>query len=244
MTLTVFGALFAASVGISVTPGPETMLVLRYGALRRRAGLFCTTGTALGALVWAVLAITGVAAIMQREPALLAAVKTVGGIYLLFLGAKAAYPLLRSWWATRRARSRGGMLTAATASGAAAGAGIGAPAGTASTGALDLGEVNASLRTPSALSSFTTGLFTALTNPKSGLFFLAVLPTFIPADPALLDYAIVVGTIVGCLGLYAAGLVLVADRVSTLLRTPRADMVLDIVSASVLGILGVLILAL
>lgn len=75
-------------------------------------------------------------------------------------------------------------------------------------------------------------------------FFLAVLPTFIPADPALVDYAIVVGTIVGCLGLYAAGLALVADRVSSLLRAPRADMVLDIVSASVLSILGVLILAL
>lgn len=239
MTPTVFGAIFAASVGISVTPGPETMLVLRYGALRRRAGLFCTTGTALGALVWAVLAITGVAAIMQREPALLAAVKTVGGIYLLFLGAKAAYPLIRTWWSTRRARS----LATASAAGAASATGA---SGTveASTGSLDLAAVNASLRTPSALSSFTTGLFTALTNPKSGLFFLAVLPTFIPADPALVDYAIVVGTIVGCLGLYAAGLALVADRVSTLLRTPRADMVLDIVSASVLGILGVLILAL
>ena len=237
MTLTVFGALFAASVGISVTPGPETMLVLRYGALRRRAGLFCTTGTALGALVWAVLAITGVAAIMQREPALLAAVKTVGGIYLLFLGAKAAYPLIRTWWSTRRSlatASAGGSASATGASGAVE----------ASTGSLDLAAVNASLRTPSALSSFTTGLFTALTNPKSGLFFLAVLPTFIPADPALVDYAIVVGTIVGCLGLYAAGLVLVADRVSSLLRTPKADMVLDIVSASVLSILGVLILAL
>lgn len=237
MTLTVFGALFAASVGISVTPGPETMLVLRYGALRRRAGLFCTTGTALGALVWAVLAITGVAAIMQREPALLAAVKTVGGIYLLFLGAKAAYPLIRTWWSTRRSlatASAGGSASATGASGAVE----------ASTGSLDLAAVNASLRTPSALSSFTTGLFTALTNPKSGLFFLAVLPTFIPADPTLVDYAIVVGTIVGCLGLYAAGLVLVADRVSSLLRTPKADMVLDIVSASVLGILGVLILVL
>lgn len=71
-----------------------------------------------------------------------------------------------------------------------------------------------------------------------------MLPTFIPADPTLVDYAIVVGTIVGCLGLYAAGLVLVANRVSSLLRTPRADMVLDIVSASVLSILGVLILTL
>lgn len=237
MTPTVFGALFAASVGISVTPGPETMLVLRYGALRRRAGLFCTTGTALGALVWAVLAITGVAAIMQREPALLAAVKTVGGIYLLFLGAKAAYPLIRTWWSTRRSlatASAGGSASATGASGAVE----------ASTGSLELAAVNASLRTPTALASFTTGLFTALTNPKSGLFFLAVLPTFIPADPALVDYAIVVGTIVGCLGLYATGLVLVADRVSSLLRTPKADMVLDIVSASVLSILGVLILAL
>lgn len=239
MTLTVFGALFAASVGISVTPGPETMLVLRSGALRRRAGLFCTTGTALGALVWAVLAITGVAAVMQREPALLAVVKTVGGIYLLFLGAKAAYPLIRTWWANRRSRS----LATASAGGSASATGA-SGAVEASTGSLDLAAVNASLRTPSALSSFTTGLFTALTNPKSGLFFLAVLPTFIPADPTLVDYAIVVGTIVGCLGLYAAGLVLVANRVSSLLRTPRADMVLDIVSASVLSILGVLILTL
>ena len=237
MTLTVFGALLAASVGISVTPGPETMLVLRYGALRRLAGLFCTTGTALGALVWAVLAITGVAAIMQREPALLAAVKTVGGIYLLFLGAKAAYPLIRTWWATRRSLATASAFGSASATGASG-------ALEASTGSLELAAVNASLRTPTALASFATGLFTALTNPKSGLFFLAVLPTFIPADPTLVDYAIVVGTIVGCLGLYAAGLVLVANRVSSLLRTPRADMVLDIVSVSVLSILGVLILAL
>lgn len=138
MTLTVFGALLAASVGISVTPGPETMLVLRYGALRRRAGLFCTTGTALGALVWAVLAITGVAAIMQREPALLAAVKTVGGIYLLFLGAKAAYPLIRTWWATRRS------LATASASGSASATGA-SSALEASTGSLELAAVNASL---------------------------------------------------------------------------------------------------
>ena len=62
--------------------------------------------------------------------------------------------------------------------------------------------------------------------------------------PTMGGVIFIVGTIVGCLGLYAAGLVLIADRVSALLRTPQAETVLDIVSASVLTVLGILILTL
>jgi threonine/homoserine/homoserine lactone efflux protein len=61
-------AFLAVAVALSVTPGPDDVLVVR-SALRggRRAGAATTAGVALGTSVWGVAAAVGLAAAVARS---------------------------------------------------------------------------------------------------------------------------------------------------------------------------------
>lgn len=85
-------AVFAAVV--TVTPGLDTMLVIRTAAVTgRRAGLAAVAGIVMGCLVWAALSAVGVAAVLAASRPAFEVLRGLGVAYLLWLGVRA---LLRS----------------------------------------------------------------------------------------------------------------------------------------------------
>ncbi|MFP3472486.1 LysE family transporter, partial [Micrococcus sp. SIMBA_144] len=53
-----------AATALAVTPGPETILTVRLSALRRKAGLIYSLGSATGMTVWMIAALTGISALL------------------------------------------------------------------------------------------------------------------------------------------------------------------------------------
>jgi homoserine/homoserine lactone efflux protein len=77
----------AAAVGLSLTPGPNSLLALTHGALHgHRKTLFTVSGGALGFLVLIALSMLGIGAVLQASAGALAALKLLGGAYLVWLG--------------------------------------------------------------------------------------------------------------------------------------------------------------
>ncbi|WP_019936491.1 LysE family translocator [Bordetella sp. FB-8] len=76
-----------ASTGLSITPGPNTLLALTHGALHGHRKTLCTiSGGALGFTGLIALSMLGIGALIQAwEPALIV-LKWVGGAYLIWLG--------------------------------------------------------------------------------------------------------------------------------------------------------------
>lgn len=93
-------------------------------------------------------------------------------------------------------------------------------------------------------SGFGTGFISSLTNPKTGLFFLTLLPPFLPVSPSLLDHGLMVVTVSGCILVYGVMLSTIAGRASHLLINDSAPDVIDTVSGIVLIALGITVIAL
>jgi threonine/homoserine/homoserine lactone efflux protein len=76
-----------AAVGLSLTPGPNSMLVLTHGALHgHRRTLFTVAGGALGFLLLIALSMLGIGAVLKASASALAVLKLLGGAYLVWLG--------------------------------------------------------------------------------------------------------------------------------------------------------------
>ena len=99
-----------ALVGVAAaqaSPGPNMFAVI--GAALgngRRAALLVVAGIASGTLVWAAFAALGLGAVFTAVPALLTALKFIGGAYLCYLGFRALRAVLRGGEATLRAETR------------------------------------------------------------------------------------------------------------------------------------------
>lgn len=95
----------AAAMLITISPGPDNMMVLGTGMSKGRLrGMAFGLGCALGCLSHTLLATIGVSALIAASPVAFTALKVAGGLYLVWLGLQAL-------------RSRGGAR-ASTASGA------------------------------------------------------------------------------------------------------------------------------
>jgi len=76
-----------AAVGLSLTPGPNSLLVLTHGALHgHRKTLFTVSGGALGFLALIALSMLGIGALLKASAGALTALKLCGGAYLVWLG--------------------------------------------------------------------------------------------------------------------------------------------------------------
>ena len=76
-----------AAVGLSLTPGPNSLLALTNGALHgHRRTLWTVAGGALGFVAVIALSMLGIGALLQTSASALLVLKWVGGAYLVWLG--------------------------------------------------------------------------------------------------------------------------------------------------------------
>ena len=76
-----------AATGLSLTPGPNSLLALTHGALHgHRRTLWTVAGGALGFALLIALSMLGIGALLQASSHALQVLKWVGGAYLVWLG--------------------------------------------------------------------------------------------------------------------------------------------------------------
>lgn len=250
-----------AATVLAVTPGPETILTVRLSALRRKAGLIYSLGSATGMTIWMIAALTGISALLRTFPSALLILKIIGGLYLCLLGVLAARQALRIRSELRGEPPRGQVseIVAATddlidgeetdtaaevAAGSAAGP-VGARAGSSTGAGADAGAgAKRSWGQLRSVISYRRGLISSLSNPKAGLFFLAVMPTLVPASAAGIDYVVLVSVVVGLMLAYQIVLALIAGMAAKALQRRSTDFYIEAVSATVLVIMGIAVIAL
>lgn len=246
-------AVTGAAAVLAVTPGPETILTVRLSALRRKAGLIYSLGSATGMTVWMIAALTGVSALLRAYPSALLLLKICGGIYLCLLGVLAARQALR----IRRelhgqgTHERAGNVHAAPDSVSTTAEIAEGPVSEIAAAADDLTlaetEAGSSGRRDwghlRSLISYRRGLLSSLSNPKAGLFFLAVMPTLVPASAAGVDYIVLVALVVGVMLAYQVVLALIAGLAAAALQRRSTDFFIEAGSAGILVIMGIAVIA-
>ncbi|MFC1439042.1 LysE family translocator [Streptacidiphilus sp. N1-10] len=200
---------FALVVGLlTLTPGLDTALILRTAALRSRPEAWgVVLGIQAGTLAWGMLSSLGVSALLTASHTAYEALRVAGAGYLLWMGSRMLWGTLR-----RRSGEAAADLDAdeAVAAGDAAGAG---------------GRVLVGLR---------RGALTNLLNPKVGVFYVAVLPQFIPAGAPHLAMGALLTCVHVAEGLtWSVVLVAFAGVLRNWLRRPVARRVLDRVTGVV-----------
>jgi threonine/homoserine/homoserine lactone efflux protein len=196
--LTAALAFAAAALLLTLTPGLDTMFVVRTSLANGPAtGLVGGLGVCLGTLAWGAASAAGITALLVASKLGYDVLRIAGAGYLTYVG-------LRMLWSSR---------TQAAAVPLAAG------------------------RTVGRAEAFRTGLFTNLLNPKVGVFYITLLPQFVPPGTARLaafGFSVLLAAIhavegIAWFALLAAGLA----RVRRLLARPGARRALDRVTGVV-----------
>ncbi len=82
-----FLGFLGASLLITLSPGPDNLMVLSIGAARgRRQGMAFGLGCGMGCLSHTVLAALGISALIAGSPLAFTGLKLAGGAYLIYLG--------------------------------------------------------------------------------------------------------------------------------------------------------------
>jgi threonine/homoserine/homoserine lactone efflux protein len=150
-------AFLAVTVVLSVTPGPDDLLVVRSSLIGGpRQGMVTVAGVAAGSLAWGLSTAVGLATMVARSPSLYGGLRINGAACLGLAGAAALLADV------------GGRRGVAPS----------VPPGPHP-------------RAPGrAGSAFAIGALSDLLNPKIGLFYVAVLPQFVPPGAPALQYAL------------------------------------------------------
>lgn len=86
MTLTAFIAVALLHLMAAISPGPAVLMSARTGVTEGlRTGFFLAMGIGLGGVIWAMAALFGLNLVFEAAPALLWALKIVGGLYLVYM---------------------------------------------------------------------------------------------------------------------------------------------------------------
>jgi threonine/homoserine/homoserine lactone efflux protein len=91
-----FVSFLVLSVVLIVLPGPDMALVARNALVGgRRAGIATGAGAVLGLSIWTLAASLGLAALLRASDPAFLALRLVGGAYLVYLGARTLWELVR-----------------------------------------------------------------------------------------------------------------------------------------------------
>jgi threonine/homoserine/homoserine lactone efflux protein len=87
MALHVWLVYTVAALGLSLSPGPNSLLALTHGALHgRQKALYTLVGGSLGFLLIIALSMFGIGALLKASVVWLTVLKWIGGAYLVWLG--------------------------------------------------------------------------------------------------------------------------------------------------------------
>ncbi|WGP06209.1 LysE family translocator [Bacillus subtilis] len=192
-----------ALIGV-MTPGLDTLLVLRHTLLSdRKAGFATVVGISGGYLVWASASLAGLTALLAASQLAYDIVRIAGAAYLVWLGGNAI------WRSFRRKKPSD--------------------------------EIAERPRTPMRpWRALRTGAVTNLLNPKVGVFYLSILPQFLPTGSATAAWgALLVAIHIAVTFAWFTALIWGAGKARRLLLKERARAWLDRVSGAVLVGVGV-----
>ncbi len=80
-------AFAATALAIVVSPGPDTLLIVRYGLISgHRAALAAVLGVQLGLVLHTLMAVAGLSVLIAASPDLFRAIAVAGAAYLAWLG--------------------------------------------------------------------------------------------------------------------------------------------------------------
>ncbi|GAA1660546.1 LysE family translocator [Fodinicola feengrottensis] len=201
MTLAALLAFAGTTLLLVLTPGLDSMLVIRHSVAGGiRAGLATIAGTLAGTALWAAASVAGLTALLTASPVAYDAVRIGGAGYLIWMGVSALYKSFRA-----------GKSTVDDAA-------------------------DQPLR---PLRALRRGIVTNVLNPKVGVFFISLLPQFLPTTGNNTGWAaLLVGIHLGLCAAWYPVLAVVGDRARTILRQARFRRILDRVTAGVLVGLG------
>ena len=81
---------------LTLTPGADTVLVIRSAAASTRQAWGAVAGIQVGVLVWGLLATFGLAALLGALPAVGLAIRIAGSLYLLWIGIRLLVAAIRA----------------------------------------------------------------------------------------------------------------------------------------------------
>ena len=198
-------AYFAACWVIAVSPGSGAVLSMSHGlSYGVRRATTTILGLQVGLITVLLIAGGGLGALLLASETAFLVVKTVGALYLIYLG-------IQQW--------RAKVETADGASGAVAGAANDGSNGGTGDGAGGLA------RAPqmSGRRRFATGVLTNATNPKGIVFMVAVLPQFIDTSHAVAPQLAILALTMSAVDIVVMhGYALLASRMQGLFRNARA----------------------
>ncbi|WP_350560090.1 LysE family translocator [Psychrobacter sp. CAL346-MNA-CIBAN-0220] len=169
MSWHLFVVFFASTFFISATPGPNMLLAFQYGlnyGVKRT--LWTLAGLSLGLFILLLSTLLGLDVISRQSPWLLTVIKTIGALYLIYLG-------ISSW----RDTNNSSLMSDASAMSAEVSAEL-TPNPDRSAKPLPRSLSSAAVKSvPNDWILFRTGMWVSLSNPKAILFFAAFFPKFI-----------------------------------------------------------------
>ncbi|HJX78921.1 LysE family translocator [Glutamicibacter sp.] len=210
MTWASFLAYLGVCVMVTLSPGPDTFLVLRFSLVRQFHGIVAALGMVTAIFAWATLAGAGAASVMQRYPVVETAIAILGGLYLMYLGISGF----------RNSR------TVANADNAIA--------------RTETRNVHAKTKPRrTGRQAFIAGVLSAALNPKLGLLFLAMMPSFIPKGSNTLWWGMGLGAVFAAVGfIYLLILSAVAAKAMHWFKKPEVTLRLELVACIALTAMG------
>ncbi|MEE1621854.1 LysE family translocator [Zafaria sp. Z1313] len=182
-------AFAAVAALLTVIPGLDTTLVLRSSIVAgRRNGYATALGVNTGAMIWGIGAAVGTTALLVASEAGFMVLKLAGAAYMAYLGGSML------WRSFRRPGRMGPGALASPGPGAAAWTGHATAPGSLPPDAVP--EPRERLA-----SSWAKGCVTNLLNPKVGVFYVAMIPQFLPEGVAPLAMGIALAGVHNLLGL-------------------------------------------